>query len=99
MFRLVPTMRRGSATALPQASARYPTIETARTGAAELLREDRILKVMIVRNEIPGGYVEWVDRWGGAEPQFINLCRFEDPMTPARGDSKPCTHVGCLGKM
>ena len=62
MFRLVPTMRRGSATALPQASARYASIESARLGAAELLREDRILKVMIVRNEFPGGYVEWIDR-------------------------------------
>jgi hypothetical protein len=55
-------MRRGSATALPQASARYASIEAARAGAAELLREDRILKIMIVRNEAPGGYVEWIDR-------------------------------------
>lgn len=62
MFRLVPTMRRGSATALPQASARYPSIKEARLGAAELLREDRILKIMIVRNELPGGFVEWIDR-------------------------------------
>jgi len=62
MFRLVPTMRRGSATALPQASARYPSIQDARLGAAELLREDRILKIMIVRNEFPGGFVEWIDR-------------------------------------
>jgi hypothetical protein len=62
MFRLIPTMRRGSATALPQAWARYPSIEAARIGAAELLREDRILKVMIVRNQIPGTYVEWIDR-------------------------------------
>ena len=62
MFRLVPTMRRGSATALPQAWAHYSSIEAARIGAAELLREDRILKVMIVHNELAGGYVEWVDR-------------------------------------
>ena len=55
-------MRRGSATGLPQASARYATIEAARLGAAELLREDRILKVMIVRDELSGGYVEWIDR-------------------------------------
>ena len=62
MFRLIATMRRGSATALPQASARYASINEARLGAAELLREDRILKVMIVRNEMPGGFVEWIDR-------------------------------------
>jgi hypothetical protein len=62
MFRLIPTMRRGSATALPQAAAHYPSIEAARLGAAELLREERILKIMIVRNAIPGGFVEWIDR-------------------------------------
>ena len=59
MFRLIPTMRRGSATALPQAATDYPSVEAARLGAVELLREDRILKVMIVR---AGGYVEYVDR-------------------------------------
>ena len=62
MFRLIPTMRRGSATALPQTSIAYPSIEAARAGAGELLREDRVLKIMIVLNQIPGGYVEWVDR-------------------------------------
>ena len=62
MFRLIATMRRGSATALPQAAASFGTLADARLGAAELLREDRILKVMIVRNEIPGGFVEWIDR-------------------------------------
>jgi hypothetical protein len=55
-------MRRGSATALLQASARYPSLEAARAGAAELFREDRILKIMIVRNDIPATYVEWIER-------------------------------------
>jgi hypothetical protein len=55
-------MRRGSATALPQASADYLSIDAARVGAAELLREDRILKVMVVHGGIPGGYVEWIER-------------------------------------
>lgn len=62
MFRLIATMRRGSSTSLPQASACYGSVADARLGAAELLREDRILKVMIVRNESPGGFVEWIDR-------------------------------------
>jgi hypothetical protein len=62
MFRLVTTMRRGSASGMPQASARYDSIETARVGAAELLREERVLRVMIVRNEVPGAYVEWCDK-------------------------------------
>jgi len=62
MFRLVTTMRRGSASGMPQAWARYASIETARAGAAELLREERVLRVMIVRNEVSGAYVEWCDR-------------------------------------
>jgi hypothetical protein len=55
-------MRRGSATSLVPAWTHYPTIAAARAGAAELLHEDRILKVMIVRNDLSGGYVEWIDR-------------------------------------
>ncbi|MCM3878691.1 MAG: hypothetical protein ND807_01160 [Vicinamibacterales bacterium] len=55
-------MRRGSATALPPASTRYVSIEAARLGAAELFREERILKIMIVRDGLLGGYVEWIDR-------------------------------------
>ena len=62
MFRLVATMRRGSASGMPQAWARYTSVETARTGAAELLREERVLRVMIVRNDIPSAFVEWLDR-------------------------------------
>ena len=62
MFRLVATMRRGSASGMPQAWARYASVDTARAGAAELLREDRVLRVMIVRNEIPGAVVEWLER-------------------------------------
>jgi len=55
-------MRRGSASGMPQAWARYASIERARAGAAELLREERVLRVMIVRNEVPGAYVEWCDK-------------------------------------
>ena len=62
MFKLVATMRRGSASGMAAAWARYASVEAARTGAAELLREDRVLRVMIVRNEIPQAYVEWLER-------------------------------------
>lgn len=62
MFRLVTTMRRGSASGMPQAWARYSSVEAARLGAAELLREDRVLRVMIVRNEMPLAFVEWQER-------------------------------------
>jgi hypothetical protein len=62
MFRLIATMRRGTATNLAAAWARYPTIEAARIGTAALLRDDRILRVMIVRNEVPPAFVEWTER-------------------------------------
>jgi len=62
MFRLIATMRRGSATGLAAASARYETIEAARLGTAILLHDDRIVRVMIVRNDIPPAFVEWAER-------------------------------------
>ncbi|MBI4484999.1 MAG: hypothetical protein HY655_03215 [Acidobacteria bacterium] len=62
MFRLVTTVRRGSASDLAAAWTPYPTIEAARVGAAALLREDRVLRVMIVKDEIPRTFVEWVER-------------------------------------
>jgi hypothetical protein len=62
MFKLIATMRRGSSTDLAAAWARYPTIDAARHGTVTLLRDDRILRVMIVRNEIPPAFVEWAER-------------------------------------
>jgi len=62
MFKLISTMRRGSASNLAPAWARYPTIEAARVGVTALLRDDRIMRVMIVRAEIPPAFVEWVER-------------------------------------
>ena len=62
MFKLVTTMRRGSATGLAAAWARYPTLEAARAGVTSLLRDDRVLRVMVVRNEIPMTFVEWSER-------------------------------------
>jgi hypothetical protein len=62
MFRLIATMRRGSSTGIAAASARYPTIEAARLATATLLHDDRIARVMIVRNEIPTAFVEWAER-------------------------------------
>ena len=62
MFKVITTMRRGSASDLAAAWARYPTLEAARLGTATLLRDDRVLRVMIVRNEIPSAFVEWAQR-------------------------------------
>jgi len=62
MSRFIATMRRGSAAGLAPAWARYPTFEAARAGGADLLRDDRGLRVMVLRSEIPKAFVEWVER-------------------------------------
>ena len=62
MFKLIATMRRGSASGIDAAWARYASLDAARLGTAALLRDDRVLRVMIVRNQIPATFVEWVER-------------------------------------
>ena len=62
MFRLITTVRRGSALAYAAASARYGTIEAARIGATTLLREERVMAVMIVSNGLERSFVEWHTR-------------------------------------
>jgi hypothetical protein len=62
MFKLIATMRRGSSCGMPPAWAHYAAMESARAGAADLLRDDRVLRVMVVRNEVPPAFVEWVER-------------------------------------
>lgn len=61
-FRLIVTVRRGSASNIEGASMAYPTIESARQGAAALLRHERVARVAIARDEIPPVFVEWVER-------------------------------------
>ena len=38
------------------------TVAAARLGSTALLRDDRILRVMIARNDTPTAFVEWVER-------------------------------------
>jgi len=62
MFRLITTTRRGTACNLPGTWSHYPSMEAARAGAATLLREERVQRVMIVRDGLDPTYVEWVTR-------------------------------------
>lgn len=62
MFKLITTMRRGSSTGIPAAWAVYPTLAAAQAGTVTLLRDDRVARVMIVRDVIPPAFVEWVER-------------------------------------
>jgi hypothetical protein len=49
MFKLIATMKRGSASGLAPAWAPYPTLEAARLGITALFRDERVLRVMVVR--------------------------------------------------
>jgi hypothetical protein len=62
MYRLIVSVRRGSASNMPGAWQRYPTLEQARTAAAALLRHERVTRIAVVRNEAPPVFVEWMDR-------------------------------------
>lgn len=62
MFRIVVTVKRGSASTYPAAWSRYASIEDARAAATALLREERVQRAMIVRDIASGSFVEWVDR-------------------------------------
>lgn len=62
MFKLVTTMKQGTASGLAAAWACYATVEAARIGADALFKNDRVLRVMVVRNVIPPAFVEWRDR-------------------------------------
>jgi hypothetical protein len=61
MYKLNGIMRQGTIDSA-LASVRYATLEEARAGARELLRDARVLRAMIVWNEIPPRFVEWVER-------------------------------------
>jgi hypothetical protein len=62
MFRLVTTVKRGSASNIPGAWLAYATLEDARAAATALLREERVQRVMIVLDTLPMTCVEWRDR-------------------------------------
>ena len=62
MFRLVVTVKRGSASTYPAVWRRYASIEDARAAASALLREERVQRVMIVLDIASGSFVEWTDR-------------------------------------
>jgi hypothetical protein len=62
MFKLVVTVRRGTASSFGAAWTPYGTLEAARLGATALLRNERVQRVAIVRDEVPPAFVEWLER-------------------------------------
>ena len=61
-FRLRAIMRQGTAASLPAVWERYATIDAAREPVRGMYSNDRVLLVMIVTDEVPPRFVEWVER-------------------------------------
>jgi len=61
-FRLRAIMRQGTAASLPAVWERYATIEAARAAIRGMYANDRVLRVLIVTDDVPPRFVEWVER-------------------------------------
>jgi hypothetical protein len=61
-FSLIITVKRGSACSLAEAWVRYASLDLARIGAAAVMRDERVQRVMVVRNAVPPTFVEWAGR-------------------------------------
>jgi hypothetical protein len=61
-FRLHAIMRQGTAASLPAVWERYATLDAARAPIRGMYANDRVLRVMIVADEVPPRFVEWVER-------------------------------------
>ena len=60
-FRLRPIMKQGTASGIPETWAHYASLEDARAGAKPMYQNDRVLRVMVVRDSV-GTFVEWIER-------------------------------------
>jgi len=61
-FRLRAIMRQGTAAGLPAVWERYATLDAARAPVRGMYSNDRVLRVLIVTDEVPPRFVEWVER-------------------------------------
>ena len=61
-FSLRPIMRQGTASSIPETWERYATLESAREAVKQTYRDDRVLRLFIVTDDVPPRFVEWVKR-------------------------------------
>jgi hypothetical protein len=61
-FRLHAIMRQGTAASLPAVWERYATTDAARAAVRGMYSNDRVMRVMIVTDDVPPRFVEWVER-------------------------------------
>ena len=61
-FRLQPIMRQGTASSIAETWTHFATLDDARRAVKQMYRDDRVLRVLIVRDALPAQFVEWVER-------------------------------------
>jgi hypothetical protein len=62
LYRLHAIMRQGTAASLPAVWERYANVEAARAAVRGMYANDRVLRVMMVTDDVPPRFVEWVER-------------------------------------
>ena len=55
-------MRQGTAASQPAVWERYATVDLARAAVRGMYHDDRVLRALIVTDEVPSRFVEWVER-------------------------------------
>jgi hypothetical protein len=61
-FRLLPIMRQGIGSSIPETWEHFATIDEARQAVKHMYEDDRVLRALIVTDTAPAHFVEWVER-------------------------------------
>ena len=61
-FRLLPIMRQGIGSSIPETWEHFATLLEARRAAKHMYEDDRVLRALIVTDTAPAHFVEWVER-------------------------------------
>jgi len=61
-FRLLPIMRQGVGSSIPETWEHFETLMEARRAAKHMYQDDRVLRALIVTDTAPAHFVEWVER-------------------------------------
>jgi hypothetical protein len=61
-FRLLPIMRQGIGSSIPETWEHFATLEEARRAVKHMYQDDRVLRALIVTDTAPAHFVEWVER-------------------------------------
>lgn len=61
-YRLRPIMRQGTASSIPETWTRYATLDEARLATKQMYHDDRVLRVLVMTDDVSPQFIEWVER-------------------------------------